>query len=203
MVVNWLSLSFGLFVSLLAANLKLLLTLHLFCALTLFITACISRQEEHRGTGEFKGTGLLGVQTLTVQVEPIRWVQSGHTTRQGHPLWTQHAWTQRWFYVKCNNNNERLKRWITRVILILVLESLNNQITISWLIFRCGHLWVGLYWWPALTSYHISTRVSLKKMLRRGGKTARSLQILSPNQFSWWPKPVVPHSPLTWAQVPP
>lgn len=68
-------------------------TLHSCYALTLFVAACISRQEEHRGTGEFEGPGLLGVQTLSIQVEAVRWVQPGHTPRQSHALGTQHAHT--------------------------------------------------------------------------------------------------------------
>lgn len=45
--------------------------LNYFHARTLFETASISGQEEHRGTGELQRAGLLGVQTLSIEVEPI------------------------------------------------------------------------------------------------------------------------------------
>lgn len=66
---------------------------HHICVLTLFVAASISRQEEHRGTREFECSGLLGVHALSIQVEPIRWVLSGNTTRQSHTLSTQHTHT--------------------------------------------------------------------------------------------------------------
>ncbi|TNN49952.1 hypothetical protein EYF80_039830 [Liparis tanakae] len=51
------------------------------------VTQCGSlMQEEHRGAGEFERSGLLGVQTLPVQVEAVRRVQPGHPARQSHTL---------------------------------------------------------------------------------------------------------------------
>lgn len=87
---------------------------------TLFVTASVSRQEEDGGAGEFQRPGLLGVQTLAVEVEPVRRVQSGHTPRQSHPLTTN------------TDRKEEVRDSLTRVTKsgVTLVKMLHNSLTV-------------------------------------------------------------------------
>lgn len=65
---------------------------------TLFVAACISRQKQHWGSTELEAPRLLSIHTLSVQVESIGWVQTGHSSGKLDTLsaQTEHKNISRW-----------------------------------------------------------------------------------------------------------